>query len=457
MKETIAAVSTAISTSGISIVRISGPEALDIADRIYRSPSKNKKLKEVPTHTIHYGFIHDGEEEIDQVLVMVMRAPHTFTGEDTVEINCHGGILVTGRVLRTVLSHGAVPAGPGEFSKRAFLNGHMDLTQAEAVMDLIESKNDLSRHNSLSRIKGLLQKKLGSLRSGILYEVAFIESALDDPEHISLEGYPVQLKEKLYTFLKEMDDLLKTCEQGKLIQEGVRTVILGKPNAGKSSLLNRMLGEERAIVTDIAGTTRDTLEEYMNLGGITLHLTDTAGIRQTTDKVEKIGVDRAMERAEQADLILFVADSTSGLDDDDRQILKLLEGKKAIILYNKTDLPPVMDIRELEESSGHRVLPVSVKENTGLKELEAEIRSLFFSGSLNQEEDVWITSERHRHLLLEAKDAVGQVLISIEQGLPEDFYTIDLMAAYESLGKITGEEAGEDLINEIFSRFCVGK
>ena len=432
METTIAAISTAMSASGIGIIRISGENAMDVISRIYRSKGGKKKIKEVPTHTIHYGYIYDGEELIDEVLVMIMHAPRTFTGEDTVEIDCHGGVYAMQRVLDTVLKNGAEIAEPGEFTKRAFLNGRMDLSQAEAVMDVIQAKK-------------------------LIYHIAYIETALDDPEHISLDGYPQELLEVVDNEQKEVKRLLKTSSDGKMIQEGIQTVILGKPNAGKSSLLNLLIGENRAIVTDIAGTTRDILEEYITLHGISLKIIDTAGIRETKDIVEKIGVDRAREMAQKADLILYVVDSSVPLDENDEEIMEMLTGKKAIILYNKTDLQPEIQPEILKEKTGHPVIPISAKEEKGITELEEQIKDMFFGGEISFNDEVYITNARHKAALEEADRSLDLVRNSIEMGMPEDFFSIDLMNAYENLGKILGESVGEDLVNEIFSKFCMGK
>lgn len=457
METTIAAISTAMSASGIGIVRISGGEAMDVISRIYRSKNGKKKIKEVSTHTIHYGYIYDDEELIDEVLVMIMRAPRTFTGEDTVEIDCHGGVYAMKRVLETVLKNGAKIAGPGEFTKRAFLNGRLDLSQAEAVMDVIQAKNEYALKSSMDQLRGSVQRAVKEIRSELIYHIAYIESALDDPEHISLEGYPQELLKIVDKQQKEVKNLLKTSSDGKIIQEGIQTVILGKPNAGKSSLLNLLVGENRAIVTDIAGTTRDILEEYISLHGITLKMVDTAGIRETEDVVEKIGVERARDMAKEADLILYVVDSTAPLDENDKEIISMLEGKKAIVLYNKTDLSPSVDIEALKEQIEHPVIPISAKEETGIQELEEKIKSMFFSGSLTFNDEVYITNARHKEALTEAEYSLELVKGSIEMGMSEDFFSIDLMNAYESLGKIVGESVGEDLVNEIFSKFCMGK
>ena len=394
---------------------------------------------------------------IDEVLVMIMRAPRTFTGEDTVEIDCHGGVFAMKRVLETVLKNGAEIAGPGEFTKRAFLNGRMDLSQAEAVMDVIQAKNEYALRSSIDQLKGSVQKAICDIREKIIYHIAYIESALDDPEHISLEGYPQELLEVVDKEQLEIKKLLKSSSDGKMIQEGIQTVILGKPNAGKSSLLNLLLGENRAIVTDIAGTTRDILEEYITLHGITLKIVDTAGIRETEDIVEKIGVDRAREMAQKADLILYVVDSSVPLDSNDEEIMSMLNGKKAIILYNKTDLKAAIEIDRLREKTGHPVIPISAKEETGITELEEKIKDMFFGGELSFNDEVYITNARHKAALEEADKSLDLVRNSILGGLPEDFFSIDLMNAYENLGKILGESVGEDLVNEIFSKFCTGK
>ena len=454
---TIAAISTAMSASGIGIVRISGPEAFEVASEVYRSKGGKKMLKNVTSHTIHYGYIYDNEEMVDEVLVMTMRAPRTYTGEDTIEIDCHGGVLAMQKVLETVLKHGAVIAEPGEFTKRAFLNGRIDLSQAEAVMDVIQSKNEYALKNSVNQLKGNVRKTVQRIREKILYHTAYIESALDDPEHYDLEGYPEELEEIVEQESAEIEGLLKSSADGKIMQEGLKTVILGKPNAGKSSLLNMLLGEERAIVTDIAGTTRDVLEEYINLHGVTLRVADTAGIRQTEDLVEQIGVTKAREMAADADLILYVVDSSKPLDENDRDIIKNLLEKKTIVLYSKTDLEPAIKIEEIQEMLELPVIPVSAKEETGVRELEEKIREMFFSGEINFNDEVYITNERHRQELIKAKNSLALVKNSIEAGMPEDFFSIDLTDAYESLGRILGESMGEDLVNEIFSKFCMGK
>ena len=457
MDKTIAAISTAMSASGIGIVRISGDEAMEVISRIYRSKNGNKDIKKVKSHTIHYGFIYDGEEVVDEVLVMIMKGPHTYTGEDTVEIDCHGGVYAMKRVLETVLKNGAEIAEPGEFTKRAFLNGRLDLSQAEAVMDVIQAKNSMALKSSVEQLKGSVLRAVKEIRSKLIYHIAYIESALDDPEHISLDGYPQELLEVVEKESKEISELLKTADDGHMIQEGIKTVILGKPNAGKSSLLNYLVGEDRAIVTEIAGTTRDILEEYISLNGITLRVIDTAGIRDTEDVVEKIGVGKARQMAEDADLILYVVDSSMPLDENDQEIMELLKGRKSITIYNKTDLTPVVDIEFLKEKTASPVIPISAVEETGISQLEDEIRRMFFQGELSFNDEVYITNARHKAALEEALESLKLVKNSIKMGMAEDFFSIDLMNAYESLGRIVGESVGEDLVNEIFSKFCVGK
>lgn len=468
--ETIAAIATALSDSGIGIVRISGENAIYIIDNIFRSAAGRRILTKVQSHTIHYGYIVDSDENvIDEVMVAVMKAPRSYTTEDTVEINCHGGVLVMQKVLEAVLHAGARLAQPGEFTKRAFLNGRIDLSRAEAVIDVIHSQNEYALSSSVSQLKGQLSNKIHTLREDILYQIAFIESALDDPEHISLDGYPEQLAGKVTGFEKEIEKLLATADNGRLIKEGISTVIVGKPNAGKSSLLNMLLGEDRAIVTEIAGTTRDALHETINLHGISLNMIDTAGIHETQDVVEKIGVERAKKYAMDADLILYVVDASGNIDEDDQNIISLLDGKKAIILLNKSDLEKKITEESLKENLGKRlkhsedirILRTSTidpsSENSGMEELEETIRNMFFEGELKQNNELVVTNLRHKEALQDALHSLQLVERSIEDGMPEDFYSIDLTSAYASLGKIIGEEVDEDVVNEIFSKFCMGK
>ena len=455
-RETIAAISTGMTNAGIGIVRISGEDAFSAADRVFRG---KEKISECKSHTIHYGYIVDGDITVDQVLVMVMKGPRTFTGEDTVEINCHGGTYVVTRVLDAVLRHGGVrPAQPGEFTKRAFLNGKMDLSQAEAVGDLISSSNDYALKNSVNQLKGNIRNKINNIRNEIVYQTAFIESALDDPEHYSFEGYNAKLRKNAEEIIYELNKLINSYRNGKVFKEGIQTVIVGKPNAGKSSLLNVLAGHERAIVTEIEGTTRDVIEEQINLQGITLNVVDTAGIRQTDDKVEKIGVDKAVDYVENADLVIYVADSSRNLDENDEKILDMIYDKKKIVLLNKSDLEPVVTREMIEEKAGDApVIEVSAAEERGISELGDLIKDMFLKGDISFNEEIYITSARQKDALCRAVESMKKVIESIDNGMPEDFYSIDLMDAYEALGSITGEEVGDDLINEIFSRFCMGK
>ena len=454
-KDTIAAISTGMTNSGIGIVRITGDEAFDIADRIYRG--KNK-ISESDSHTIHYGHIVDGQEIIDEVLVMIMRAPRTFTGEDTVEINCHGGTFVLKRVLEDVLKHGARAAEPGEFTKRAFLNGKLDLSQAEAVSDVITSENEYALQSSISQLKGSVKNKISDIRNKIIYHTAFIESALDDPEHISVDGYGDTLREAAEEITEELEKLILSADDGRVMKEGINTVIVGKPNAGKSSLLNVLSGHERAIVTDIAGTTRDIIEEQIRLGELSLNVIDTAGIRSTDDVIEKIGVDRAWEYAKNADLIIYVVDASRNLDENDEKIIRMIGEKNAIILLNKSDLDTVITADQMRERTGDiPVISVSAKEEQGISELETMVKDMFLKGDISFNDQIYITNIRQKNALSEALESMKKVIQSIDDGMPEDFYSIDLMDAYDSLGSITGESVGEDLINEIFSKFCMGK
>ena len=412
--DTIAAIATAMGNSGIGIVRISGENAVEVAEKVFREPGK-KKLSEAESHTIHYGYVYDGDEAVDEVLLMLMRGPRSYTAEDTVEIDCHGGMLVTRRILETVLKAGARLAEPGEFTKRAFLNGRIDLSQAEAVIDVINAKNEYALQSSVSQLRGSVSVK------------------------------------------KKLEKLIRSSSNGRVVSEGVKTVILGKPNAGKSSLMNVLVGEDRAIVTDVAGTTRDILEEHIYLQGISLNVVDTAGIRDTEDVVEKIGVSRAMEEAKKADLIIYVVDGSRKLDENDYQIMDFIKERKSVVLLNKSDLEPVVSADEVEKRSGHKVIGISAKEETGIDLLEEEIKSLFYEGEIDFNDQVMITNVRPVKALKDAFESMSMVENSIENGMPEDFYSIDLMDAYEKLGLIVGESVEDDLVNEIFSKFCMGK
>lgn len=484
--DTIAAIATALSDSGIGIIRISGDEAVEIADKVFRTKGGKRILKKVESHTIHYGFVVDSDYEgnsqyseedvnfidddcknriVDEVMISVMRAPRSYTAEDTVEINCHGGVLMMQKVLEVVLQAGARMAEPGEFTKRAFLNGRIDLSKAEAVIDVIHSKNEYALSSSVSQLQGALSNEVRNLREELIYEIAFIESALDDPEHISLDGYPERLSEKVKKISDKINKLIDSADNGKLMKEGIATVIVGKPNAGKSSLLNLLVGEEKAIVTDIAGTTRDILEQYIKLHGIGLNVIDTAGIRDTEDTVEKIGVERAKKYAKDADLIVYVVDASVELDESDREICSLIDDKNVIILLNKTDLENVVTEDKISEMMSE-ILPnrgkvamirTSTKDNTGIEEFENVVKNMFFGGKFRNNDEIVITNMRHKEALQIAGSSLKLVQQSIDDDMPEDFYSIDLMSAYASLGTIIGEEVGEDLVNEIFSKFCMGK
>ena len=454
--DTIAAIATAMTSSGIGIIRISGGQAFEVIEKIFKKKNGGK-IDLSRSHTVQYGYICDQDEVIDEVLVLIMKGPHSYTAEDTVEIDCHGGVLMMKKILETVIQYGARPAEPGEFTKRAFLNGRIDLSQAEAVIDVINAQNELALKSSVSQLQGAVLEKIKAIRAVVLHELAFIESALDDPEHVSLEGYPEQLHEIMSDAHSKVKKLLDSSDNGKMLKEGINTAIVGKPNAGKSSLLNILVGEERAIVTEIAGTTRDILQEQIQIGGIGLNVIDTAGIRDTEDIVEKIGVNKSREYIEKADLIIYVVDSSTELDENDQEIIEAIQNKKAIVLLNKSDLDAKTDASVLQTQLSKPILSISAKNNTGIHELETLIEEMFFSGKLSFNDEVYITNIRQKNALAEAQNSLKMVLQSIADGMPEDFFTIDMMNAYEALGTIIGESVGEDLVNEIFSKFCMGK
>ena len=452
--ETIAAIATGLTNAGIGIIRVSGDMAIDVVDKIFYA--KNG-LKTKLSHTINYGHIVEDGNIVDEVLVMLMKAPRTYTGEDTVEINCHGGILVLQKVLKLVLKAGARIAKPGEFTKRAFLNGKMDLSKAEAVIDIINAKNDYALKSGMSQLNGNIRNKISGMREKILHEIAYIESALDDPENYSLDKYPKKLEKIINYMQKDIDKLINSFSNGKIIKEGVETVIIGRPNAGKSSLLNLLLKEDRAIVSDIEGTTRDIIREYIKLGDISLNIVDTAGIRNTEDYIEKIGVDKAKNIAINADFVLLVIDATKSLSEEDIELIDYIKDKKAIILLNKADSEILLSVDDIKKYTDKKIILFSAKESIGLSELEEEIKLMFYRGDIDFNYQIYITNERHIEALEEAKESLDMVLSSIEEELPEDFYSIDMLNAYESLGSITGEAIDDDLANEIFSKFCMGK
>ena len=452
--ETIAAIATGLTNAGIGIIRVSGDMAIDVVDKIFYT--KNG-LKTKLSHTINYGNIVEDGNIVDEVLVMLMKAPRTYTGEDTVEINCHGGILGLQKVLKLVLKAGARIAKPGEFTKRAFLNGKMDLSKAEAVIDIINAKNDYALKSGMSQLNGNIRNKISGMREKILHEIAYIESALDDPENYSLDKYPKKLEKIINYIQKDIDKLINSFSNGKIIKEGVETVIIGRPNAGKSSLLNLLLKEDRAIVSDIEGTTRDIIREYIKLGDISLNIVDTAGIRNTEDYIEKIGVDKAKNIAINADFVLLVIDATKSLSEEDIELIDYIKDKKAIILLNKADSEILLSVDDIKKYTDKKIILFSAKESIGLSELEEEIKLMFYRGDIDFNDQIYITNERHIEALEEAKESLDMVLSSIEEELPEDFYSIDMLNAYESLGSITGEAIDDDLANEIFSKFCMGK
>lgn len=454
--ETIAAISTGMSNSGIGIIRISGIDAMNILKKIFK-PNKDKDISEVGSHTVHYGNIVDGEHIIDEVLVIIMRAPNTYTREDVVEIDCHGGVFVVKKIFEVVLKNGARCAEPGEFTKRAFLNGRIDLSQAEAVADIINAKSSMALDASVLQLKGNIRNMIHKEREKIIYHIAYIEAALDDPEHMSVDNYGEELKKDVEEILADLEKLLKTSENGKIISEGIKTVILGKPNVGKSSLMNTLLGEERAIVTDIAGTTRDTLEESMRLSELQLNIIDTAGIRDTEDVVEKIGVERSKQIAKNADLVIYVVDASVPLDDNDKDIIKIISDKKYIVLLNKTDLECIVKAEDIKNIIDTEPIEISAKNKTGLDVFENRVREMFYDGKVSFNDEIYITNLRHKEALMEAVQSLKLVNESIDSDMPEDFYSIDLMNSYEVLGRIIGESVEDDLVNEIFSKFCMGK
>lgn len=456
MTETIAAISTAVAPSGIAIVRVSGDDAIEIADKIYFSKNE-KKLSSQKGNTIHYGWIKDKDEIIDEVLVSVFRSPNSYTGENSVEINCHGGVIAVNKILDAVIGAGAKIAAPGEFTKRAYLNGRMDISEAEAVMDIISAKSEYALQSSVSQLNGGLSRKISTIREKLIYELAFIESALDDPEHISIEGYSEKLYKILIEIIDKLEKLRDTSKKGRYIEEGIKTVILGKPNVGKSSLLNMMSGRQRAIVTEIPGTTRDIIEENVQIGKAALRMIDTAGIHESDDMVEKIGIDLAWEKAKEADLILYVIDSSDVLNDNDREILKNIKEKKGILLLNKIDKEQKVTREDVSNISDFPIIEISAKEEIGEEEIKNTIEEMFFDGEITFNDEVFITNARHKRLLDESISSLLLVKKSIEEKMPEDFYSIDLMGAISALDNIIGGNLSEDLVNEIFSKFCMGK
>ena len=468
--DTICAIATAMSDAGIGIIRVSGPDAISICNKIYVSAKKEHNLPDHKPNTITYGYIVDESKNhdlcvIDEVMISYMKAPHSYTREDVIEINSHGGMLVMNQILELLIKSGCRMAEPGEFTKRAFLNGRIDLTKAEAIMDVISAQNNFALESSRNQLQGKISEKVKEIRQKIIYQMAFIESALDDPENYDLTGFSDSLIKIINPIISEIDSLIATSDEGKIRKDGIKTVIIGKPNAGKSSLLNALTGDERAIVTDIAGTTRDIIEETVRLGDIILHLIDTAGIRNTEDIIEKIGVDKAKAMVNDAELVLYILDSTSEIDDEDKEIISLCRNKKTIVLLNKDDLSSDIKISEHivrtlfseAENESVPIIKTSMLKGNGIEDLKSAVTDLFLNGQLVPKQELYITNLRHKNLLQKTLNSLKLVIDSIEKGLSEDFYTVDLNDAYVSLGEIIGEEVGDDLVEEIFSKFCMGK
>ncbi len=455
MNTTIAAIATGDSVGGISIIRMSGESSLEIIDRVFRG--KSHPLSDKPSHTIHYGHIYSNNQIIDEVLVNILLAPRSYTTENTVEINCHGGILNTRRVLEVLLENGAVPAAPGEFTKRAFLNGRIDLSEAEAVIDIINADNNASLNNAMYQLSGSLSSAIGKIRKNLIYQMAKIETALDDPEHYDLDLMHDDLVQEFSLINNNISTLLSSYDNGRILQTGVRTVILGKPNVGKSSLLNRLSGYETAIVTDIAGTTRDLIKEKINIKALSLNLIDTAGIRDTDDVVEKIGIEKSISAAKTADLLLVIIDASRPLENEDINLLKLANKSTCIIILNKTDLNNLISKNDIEKLTDRDIIELSLKEATDLEELENAILKLFYNNIKDNGQGMIITSLRQKEALKSAYNSMKNVINTLNLNLSEDLILVDAMAAYTSLSEIIGESVGDDLINTIFEKFCMGK
>lgn len=455
--DTIAAVATPLGEASIAIIRISGTEAMSIADQVFVG---KQKLADSKSHTIHYGHIREGEngELIEEVLVSVMKGPRSFTAEDVVEINCHGGIVSVRKVLELVLKAGARLAEPGEFTKRAFLNGRIDLMQAEAVIDLIRSKSDRAFSNAMRQADGTLSTKIKQIRHQLIELMAHIEVNIDYPEH-DVEALTAKfIEEQCHQALNALQHMLRTANQGKILREGIVTAIVGRPNVGKSSLLNRLAQENKAIVTDIPGTTRDVIEETITINGMPLTLLDTAGIRETTDVVEQIGVEKSKDALSQADLVLFLLNHNEPLHEDDRQLMEKLVHKQTIVVVNKIDLPNQLDLAPVRDLfNEERIISVSIKEEIGLQQLEDTITAMFFAGQIESEDLTYVSNVRHIHLLNQAVTSLQEALHAVELGMPIDMIQIDIRRAWEHLGEIIGDAVSDTLLDQIFSQFCLGK
>ncbi|NLN14587.1 MAG: tRNA uridine-5-carboxymethylaminomethyl(34) synthesis GTPase MnmE [Tissierellia bacterium] len=458
MLDTIAAISSAVGEAGIGIVRLSGKEAINIANRVFKGV-KNKELIQAENRKLNYGHIIDEEGSIiDEVLIVYMKAPYTYTREDVVEIYCHGGIIPVRKVLELLLRKGARLAEPGEFTKRAFLNGRLDLSQAEAVIDIIRAKTDKSFQVSMNQLEGNLSKKITELRDQVLNMIAHVEASIDFPEDDIEEITYEELENMAHRVIEGIKELLNTANSGKILRDGLNTVILGKPNVGKSSLLNALLRENRAIVTDIPGTTRDIIEEFISIDGIPLKIVDTAGIRETEDIVEKIGVDRAKESIELADLIIAVFDASRELTEEDYNIIDLIKGKKSIAIFNKTDLPNSYTMEDLRKLLGHiEIIEASIANGIGIDKLEEKIKEMFYSGSLELDSTVVVTNIRHKNQLEKALRNMESALEDIRANIPLDCIEVDLRDCWDNLGEISGDTISEDILDRIFNEFCIGK
>lgn len=458
-KDTIAAIATSSKDGNISVIRVSGSHSCDIVSKIFVNGNRDAiDLTGCTTHTIQYGFICNGQKEvIDEVLVLVMKEPRSYTMEDVVEIQCHGGYMICQTILDLLIENGTRIAEPGEFTKRAFFNGRIDLSQAESVMDVIQAKSKAALKNSMNQLKGDVRKKIISLREMILQDIAFLEAALDDPEHISLDGFPAMMKEHTCHLRGEVNHLLENSQNGRIIKEGVKTAIVGKPNVGKSSFLNCILREERAIVTDIPGTTRDTLEEELRIGSVFLHLIDTAGIRQTEDAIENIGIEKAKRAIGEADFIICIVDASRELGEEDFYVLEQAKNCPGVILFNKYDLHVIAERQKLSKYDNKKIIPFSALTGEGLDQLENYVNELFLLDKMNYNDEIYITNARQREALVETSESLKQLGQSIDEGMPEDLYSIDLYSAYEALGKIIGETVEDDIIDKIFKEFCMGK
>ena len=454
--DTITAISTGMTNAGIGIVRICGDSSFKIASDIFYKKNDDR-LEDFESHRVYYGYIKDDNEILDEVLIIALKSPRSFTGEDTIEINCHGGNLVMRRILKLILKKGARMAEPGEFTKRAFLNGKIDLSEAEAVIDVINSKNEIALDNSIKQLTGKLNEKIKDLRDKLIYEIAYIESALDDPEHFDLNDYPKNLRKIITDIINELTVMRNSYKDGKIIREGIKTVIIGKPNVGKSSLLNILTGEETAIVTDIAGTTRDIIEQNIMIGSLSLNIIDTAGVRDTDDIIEKIGVEKTYKYADNADLIIMMIDSSKGLNEEDISLFEYIKDKKAIILLNKSDLEQIVSEADVNKYSDKKILTISAMDETGIYELKKYLEEMFINGLIDYNEDLIITNERHLDLIDQTLVSLNEVIKGIDNNMPEDLISIDLVNSYDNLGRIIGESLEDDVVEEIFSKFCIGK